>query len=82
MTQEYALEIWRSVKTTFVLMLIVVPIIVLAILLNPEWGRGDWGSLVPKAAGMVIFGGLLAEIFRRMINFFAGKPICHWRSAR
>ncbi len=80
MTKDYALGIWRSVKTTFVLFLIVVPVIVVSDILGPGRAKNDWSELVLPAAGLLVFAALVAEVGRRMINFFAGSDICHWRT--
>ncbi|MEN8859377.1 hypothetical protein [Qipengyuania flava] len=80
MSPTYALSVWRSIRTTFVLFLVVVPLVILA---N---GRGDddlgasWSELVVPALGLIAFAGLFAELCRRAINHFAGEAICHWSS--
>lgn len=80
MSPTYALSVWRSIRTTFVLFLIVVPLVILA---N---GRGDddlgatWSELVVPGLGLIAFAGLFAELCRRAINHFAGEAICHWSS--
>ena len=80
MSPTYALSVWRSIRTTFVLFLIVVPLVILA---N---GRGDdgagtgWSELAAPALGLIAFAGLFAELCRRAINHFAGETICHWSS--
>lgn len=78
MSPEYALSIWRSVKTTFVLFLVVVPIVVLANISETGVAENTWRDLLAPAAALVIFAGIIAEICRRMINFFAGGAICNW----
>ena len=78
MSADYALSVWRSVRATFILFLIVVPLVVFVNAGSEVATRDD---LVLPAAGLIGFAGILAEAFRRMINFQAGDTICHWTSA-
>ena len=77
MSADYALSVWRSVRATFILFLIVVPLVVFVNAGSEVATRDD---LVLPAAGLIGFAGILAEAFRRMINLQAGDNICHWTS--
>lgn len=79
MSADYALSVWRSVRATFILFLIVVPLVVFV---NAGSEVETRDELVLPAAGLIGFAGILAEAFRRMINFRAGDTICHWTSAQ
>lgn len=80
MSHEHALSIWKSVRSTFILFLVLVPMIIFANSLAGPGSTTDWRELVLPAAGMILFAGILAELGRRMINYFAGAAICHWRN--
>jgi FtsH-binding integral membrane protein len=75
---DYALNIWRSIRTTFLLFLVVVPIVVLANIFDSDSPVNIQDNLIIPAVGMIIFAGILAEVCRRMINFFVGNPVCRW----
>ena len=82
MSREYAVSVWRSVRTTFLLFVILVPAILVFNIAGTEGAGARLRELAPSAAGMVIFAGALAEIGRRLINHFAGEPVCHWWSTQ
>jgi hypothetical protein len=75
---ENALNIWRSIRTTFVLFQVVVPLVILANLHGEDGAGSNWDELALPAVGLVLVAGLFAEIGRRLINHFAGTPICTW----
>jgi len=75
---ENALNIWRSIRTTFVLFLVVVPLVILANLHGDDSAGPSWDELALPAVGLVLVAGLFAEIGRRLINHFAGTAICTW----
>ena len=81
MSTDYALSVWRSVRATFILFLVVVPLVVFVNAGSEKRMSAGWDELVLPAAGLIGFAGLLAKAFRRMINFQAGDTICHWTSA-
>jgi lysylphosphatidylglycerol synthetase-like protein (DUF2156 family) len=76
---DNALNIWRSIRTTFVLFLVVVPLVILANLHGADSAGSSWAELALPAVGLVLVAGLFAEIGRRLINHFAGTPICTWK---
>lgn len=78
MSPDNALNIWRSIRTTFVLFLLVVPLVILANLHGDDSAGPSWDELALPAVGLVLVAGLFAEIGRRLINHFAGTPICTW----
>lgn len=79
MPRDQALRIWRSVRTTFVLFLVVVPVVVVANILGGK-GAGDaWSGLIVPAALLLVFAALVAETGRRIINAVSGAEICRWR---
>lgn len=82
MSAETALNIWRSIRTTFVLFLLVVPLIIVANVSSGEIEGSIDGDLLIPAAGLILFAGFLAEAGRRTINHFAGTPLCRWRRDR
>lgn len=80
MSHDYALGIWQSVRTTFVLFVVLVPVIVAFNVVGTENPESQLSELIPSAVGMILFAGVLAEVGRRLINHFAGSSICHWRT--
>ena len=78
MSPHNALNIWRSIRTTFVLFLVVVPLVILANLHGDDSAGPSWDELALPAVGLVLVAGLFAEVGRRLINHFAGTPICTW----
>ncbi len=82
MSQDYALSVWRSVRTTFVLFLVLAPIIIATNVVGTENPQRQLNDLIPAAVGMTIFAGALAEVGRRLINHLAGSSICHWLTQR
>lgn len=80
MSPDHALNIWRSIRTTFVLFLVVVPLVILTNFQGSDGAGSSWDELALPAAGLILFAGLFAELCRRTINHFAGDAICHWRS--
>ena len=79
MSHDYARSIWRSVRTTFILFVVLVPVIVAFNVVGTENPESQLSELIPSAAGMVVFAGVLAEMGRRLINHLAGSPVCSWR---
>jgi hypothetical protein len=79
-SREYALRVWRSIRTTFVLFLVVVPLVVVANILDSEGTKDIWSDLVLPAAGLVIFAALVAEVGRRIVNAVLGAETCRWRA--
>jgi hypothetical protein len=75
---DNALNIWRSIRTTFVLFLVVVPLVILANLHGDDSAGSSWDELALPTVGLVLVAGLFAEVGRRLINHFAGTPICTW----
>ncbi|UYH55394.1 hypothetical protein N6L26_02165 [Qipengyuania sp. SS22] len=78
MSPAYALNIWRSIRTTFVLFLVVVPLVILTNLQDDDGVGSTWDELALPAVGLILVAGLFAEIGRRLMNHFAGTPICTW----
>ena len=78
MSPEYALNIWRSIRTTFVLFLVVVPLVILTNLQGDDGAGSSWDELALPAVGLILVAGIFAEIGRRLMNHLAGTPICTW----
>lgn len=79
MSEQNALNIWRSLRATFFLFLIVVPILIVANVSSGEIEGSTGDDLLIPAAGLILFAGFLAEAGRRTINHLAGAPLCRWR---
>ncbi len=74
-----AWNVWWWIRTTVVLVLVVVPLVILANLHGDDSAGSSWDELALPAVGLVLVAGLFAEIGRRLINHFAGTPICTWK---
>ncbi|MEX0342122.1 MAG: hypothetical protein AB3N06_06015, partial [Erythrobacter sp.] len=78
---QNALKVWRSIRSTFYLFLIVVPF-VLATNTAKVLGEGaSWSELITSAGGMIAVAAVIAEILRHAINHLAGDKICRWRTS-
>ena len=79
MSDEFVLQIWRSTQVIMALCWVILLLIIATNMASAEVSQSVFRDLVMPAAGFAAFAILLAEICRRMLNFFAGKRICHWR---
>ena len=74
MTVQSAFNTWRSIRTTFFLFLVVVPIV----LVTGDGEGKHWSDLAASAAGMIGVAAFVAELLRQGINYLAGSKVCHW----
>ena len=78
MTEERALAVWKSVQTSFVLFLVIVPLVLLLNAQAEGLDRENWGT----AFGVIAVAGVIAEVFRRGLNHLAGNATCRWGPVR
>lgn len=78
MSREKALSTWHSVRTTFLMFLIVVPIVMVLRARDEQSSVGAINELVAPGVGIIVIAGVLAEICRRMLNRVMGEHLCHW----
>lgn len=79
MSPERALSVWQSIRTTFILFLIVVPLVIVTNGFGAEAVDGSQTDVILSAIGLLVLAAVIAEILRRTVNFYAGGPICQWR---
>lgn len=81
MSPERALAIWRSIRSTFILFLIVVPVVVATNGFGtPDVDRSR-NDLILSALGLVLLAAVIAEVLRRIVNAYAGSAVCRWWGA-
>lgn len=81
MSREKALSSWHSIRTTFILFVLVVPIVMVARANDAGAEGSSLDEMIGPGAGLIGIAGVLAEICRRAINFAAGETVCRWGAA-
>ena len=82
MYPERALSVWRSIRTTFILFLIVVPLVIVTNGFGAEGADSYQTDVILSAVGLIALAAVIAEILRRVINSYAGSPVCRWWGAQ
>ena len=81
MSHEKALSSWHSIRTTFILFLLVVPIVMFARANDGSAEASSLEDMIGPGAGLIGIAGLLAETCRRAINYAVGEAVCRWGPA-